>query len=355
MPEPRTAFDVLEVSREATDREIEAAYKTRVIEAEIAGRAVPDDVEAAYYALREPLNRSKYQELLKRVAKRRAIHVPPAQCQGFHEFCANAHILSQEHPVGSHCYYVWLKGQDPPYPVQRSDGGSRPAAPGSALTFGYAFGYVVRQLLCFRLFRTSGPFVRFLLLAFYAFVAVELWLAGSQVVEAWKIRNARIVQERQAVERQELQRTLVEQCGAASSALADLDRAIAAMKSDFEKTTGVPFLDAVSLKTSRPAEVDTALLRHETVREAWSAITHSPPSPADLARWQESLAQIVERVRNRYERPDDKQELERVITWAREKADLIRRQKSSIEHIRVMLAADRFEESMQPEERSPQK
>lgn len=121
---------------------------------------------------------------------------------------------------------------------------------------------------------------------------------------------------------------------------------------EFEGVTGVSIADAVTRRGRRSKELDLAITRHQSVNEAWTAVLGDRIDVLDLHQRVTVLEEIEKRIAAKEVRENDSDTALEVEAWSRTMLERTQRQLSNIDHIRVMLEADRFEQPLDKPDRS---
>ncbi|RIK66086.1 MAG: hypothetical protein DCC65_10705 [Planctomycetota bacterium] len=324
---PRTLYEVLGVGPNADDAEVESAY---------AGFAfgpnpnVPTDVTEAYRFLQDATRRAWYNELIEACERDELLHIEPAKLGSFKAHCDLAQITIFPKPGAPNCYAVRLLGQAPPVWTHnaRPVGQPGPPIPTRADRFWEAF----EAVFLFGALRRASIGGKLGLAVLYSFViaagALGIRWAGRELTA---MRAAALVRDVQAGH------------AAASEKLAQLVRRTSDMDAEFRSVTGADF-DPATGKSTRPRpEVDEAIVRHETVRDAWAALENGRVRPAEIQAAHSTLAAIHDRIQSRTIVPDDRKRLEDLIKWIEQGAAKLPRQSDFIKHIKTMVETDRFE------------
>lgn len=326
MPAPQDLFQVLGISPDATDAEVQAVYEAHVAAADMDEKAVPEAIRAAFSLLHAHENRGLYADLVRHCLDESQFPVNPGAAESaFRQMCAVAGISIYEHPEMPNVYEVRLPGQDmPAWAKPKVDSPELP----------------VRR-------RTAGQ-TALLGMACIAVVVV--------LVVAFRSGIGGITEspeERAAAQRRALAADLRSAHASATKELKAFDAAVDALKAEFQSVTSVTLDDAANASFQRPREIDLLLIKHESARDAWAEIVNARPSGAERTGVGETLTAVDGRIGNGSFGVDDQEAIRSARAWVEKKLKVVQSQSGNVDHIRVMLATDRFEKASDSGKRSP--
>lgn len=332
----KTLFDVLGVRPDATDADVEAAYARFHFGLD---PIVPVDVTEAYRFLQKAENRQWYWEVLSACREEEMLDIPSDKFATFELFCRRAEISIFPDPKIPNTYAVRLPGQTPPRWTEDSAPVGHPGPPVPRIR--KRLWDVLEAVLLLGAFRRArlGQKVGLVLLYIVVIAAAAVgarWAAGE--FTAYRAAS--------------LAATVKARHAEAIEKLAKLEARAKTVASEFTAVTGA-MVDPVSGKMTRPRpEVDEAILRHDTVREAWAAIENGRVRPTEIESTGKTLAIIGGRIQTQTFVPDDRVRLDDLIGWIDRSSTRLANQSRFVKHIKLMLETDLYERSGQPAERS---
>jgi gluconate kinase len=319
MEKPKTLFEVLGVSRRATDERVQRRWRAHVAKARGEDR-VSDTVRHAYRVLANSAARRQYRDLLKACERETPILIDPQKAKGIRNFCAVVGISLTMDPENAGWHHFRLPHQDP---IQW---------PSAVVSRSWLARLLagLRALLTFRVFAGKSAGAQFLLVL--AYIAV---LMSASVATRWL---GDVVREHRLRSLEAEVRVLHAR---ASDAYRGLESAHKQFGEDFRSIAGVNLDDQEP--SHRPHDLDFALIRHESVRVGWYRLHEIEPSPASFSQPQDFLDAVDSRIRVSTFLEADRDRLQELI--ARISADRMAtdEQRQWLTHIKAMITGDRFE------------
>lgn len=320
----QTAFDMLGVPLDADEEQIRDAYATIQGAHGLDDNQIPAKLRDAFALLSSERSRAAYREVLAACRDGRPISVTAPQQEQFRRTCATWAIRAWEDQFHSDVFYVWEADQPEPAEVTRQREATKapPGSPGSI-----SFQKLVRRLLA------------------YAATVIVI-VAAVVTYRSWSAAAAARLQ-------RELTEAVRADVASADRLLASLEHELGALAQEFRDLTGFD-LEAVQPVMQRPRELDLALIRHETARNAWDELLTQRVSPATLAE----LKSRCESARSDQEagivNAATRDATHRLVTDLEGLVQRAMAHRANIRHIREMLEADRLERALnEPEGRSP--
>lgn len=333
MPD-RTLFELLGLTPTATVAEVEAAW-TRIVRAHDGDLAAIDDhVKAAYELLREPFNCKYYAELLDACDGDEILDFPEGR-EVFTAFCTRCGIRWFERPGYPNSFRVRRAGQAVPSWVRYD----ARAMPDLHMSRRERLGRFVRNFALGEVFRGRSRMECAWIGAGYLIVLLLTWGAVRSVTgsyAAWQ--RGRVA----AAEQRSREAFHVEHA-AVQAQLRELEALAGSLSREFQELTQVPLLDAGGPNVKRPRELDLTLIRHASVRDAWATTINEQLRPAELDARKQALAALSTRSTTSAPAADDAKRVAEIAVWARQRLEQLRSHRSNIDHIRVMMQADRLE------------
>lgn len=329
-----TLFTLLGLDEKATIEEVEAVWTRILIEHDGDQNAVDPDVKNAHAVLRDPKNLAFYSLLLDCCRTRVLVDFPHGRDE-FESFCTLCGIRWFERPRFPNVFAVRLPGQAVPswvsYDTQTMSD--------LRMSARERWGRFLRMYALGEVFRGRSRVERLWIGAGYLTVialAVVLFRSIGGSYSAWQ-------QGRAAAAAQRSRDDFSNQFDTVQARLEELETLAASLAREFQEVAQVPLSQAGTKDAKRPRELDLVLIRHASVREAWTATINGQVTPAELDSHTQTLADIAPRVQSGAVGPGDAQRLSELSAWAEKRLDQLRGYRSNIDHIRVMMQADRFE------------
>ncbi len=329
-----TLFTLLGLDEKATIEEVEAMWTRILIEHDGDQNAVDPDVQNALAVLRDPKNLAFYSLLLDCCRTRVLVDFPHGR-EEFESFCTLCGIRWFERPGFPNLFAVRLPGQAVPSwvsydPQTMSD---------LRMSARERCGRFLRMFALGEVFQGRSRIERLWIGAGYVLVfalAIALLRSTTGSYSAWQ-------QGRAAAAAQRSRDDFNNQFDTAQARLKELESVAASLAREFQELVQIPLAEAGNKDAKRPRELDLALIRHASVRDAWAATINGQLQRAELDSHAQTLADIAPRVQSGTPGPGDAQRLSELRAWAEERLDQLRGHRSNIDHIRVMMQADRFE------------
>ena len=329
--ETRTLFQVLGVSEDTTQEEIDGAFNRHFERAGAKLGKLPPGVHYAWSFLRVDSKRHYYRQRLHECRNEESVVVPAEGRAAFLNFCEQARIRWWADPVAGGVYHLRIPGQKPPDFVaealrqeeernrqdelllerkkqKRLD--HRYAVRKFFLRLGYAFGCLLFVGLALR-WSFDGTFSR--------------WLRVVGVVESR--------------EDKQLARDSREALALAIDAVLRLDGALDSLHETVKQELNASLGDKAVL----PGDLNSTIDKEPTVATAWNSIKEAYLARTELEKRRPSLAAAAGRVDNNAFLRADVETLKDIKTWATRAFLTVGDQKQHIEHIRAMLEAERFD------------
>ncbi|TWT44462.1 hypothetical protein RAS1_08770 [Phycisphaerae bacterium RAS1] len=356
-PSPSTLFEVAGLAPIATVEQVEARWLDVVEAADGELAAISAEVRSAFSVLRVPQNVELYRDLLKSAREETNIPIRDGEADTFVRFCALCLITPFQHPQQRELFAVCLPGQTVP-PWVRYDPRTMSHL---RMRWGQRLEQWIQRYLLGGVFRNRSTGQRLALgLAYVAVLGVAAAGGRSLVLALAPLAGSVGPQptSRNAVDgggfakpeptAQELATT----CESVRAALRRVEEQVTIVAREFEQVATVTLADAASKKSSRSDAVELAIAHHASVKEAWSAILADRIDGSELEERCGALEAIEKRLTDTELRKTDSAAVAELETWTKAALERTRRQRSNIDHIRVMLEADRFERPLDTPDRS---
>lgn len=329
-----TLFTLLGLDEKATIEEVEAVWTRILIEHDGDQNAVDPDIKQAHAVLRDPKNLAFYSLLLDCCRTRILVDFPRGR-EEFESFCTLCGIRWFERPGFPNLFAVRLPGQAVPswvsYDTQTMSD--------LRMSARERWGRFLRMFALGEVFQRRSQVERLWIGAGYVLVfalAFGMFRSVTGSYSAWR-------QSRAVADAQRSRDAFSTQFETARARLKELETLAASLAREFQELAQIPLSQAGTKDAKRPRELDLVLIRHASVREAWTATINGQVTPAELDSHTQTLADIAPRVQSGAAGPGDAQRLSELSAWAEKRLDQLRGYRSNIDHIRVMMQADRFE------------
>jgi len=351
MAEFTTFFRRLGVGEDANEDAVEAAWDDLVERSGFDYGRIPQEVKDAYRFLKLNENRLLYRDLLSACASEDPLAVPAGQIQAFRRVCQLTGLRLIDDPEREGVFH--LRRPDQPNPWWTNLPPRMPPPPRPTST-DYLREFL-RRVLLLQVFRNATLPKGVVLAATY--VAVILGLgSGVRAVYRWgSIQIARANEPkvvRAAPTKAEREQPIRADHSAAVAGLDELTSVGGHVAYEFQRITGVEWSHAQDRTIERTRELDSALIRNPTVREAWDALLTSLAPLAEIADRRAIAAEIMNRIDYGAFVDADDVRLQQIASWSVTNAGRLRTQSTNLEHLRVMLAAERFEQHIATRERN---
>lgn len=351
---PSTLFEIAEVALNATPDDVEARWQEVVKAADGNLAAIDPAVRNAFSVLRVPANLELYRDLLRSCAEETNIPIRAGEADTFVRFCAMCLITPFQHPQQRELFAVCLPGQAVPRWVRYD--------PRTMSHLRMRWGQRLEQLL--QRYLLGGVFQNRSAGARFGIALVYVGVLGTITVGGWNLLRAAALSslssnptsQSASVAHQDRQRLtdaeLAAKCEHTQADLKRVDEQDARVYREFEAVAGMSMTEAVTRRGRRSKELDLAVARHQSVKEAWSSILAERVDGLELQRRVAALEEIGKRIAASQAREADADTAIEAETWVKSMLERTQRQLSNIDHIRVMLEADRFEQPLEKPDRS---
>lgn len=314
----QTAFEVLGVAEDATIEQVRQRYADIVAAHGLDENAVPRRIRDAFAQLGTPGDRSGYVETLAACRDERPLVITAEDDHRFQEVCTQWQIFFfRDRYRTDGLYHVWQPTQPEPEAVRVQRAAEQAARPGQD-------PFALRR----RLRKLAAP----------ALLVTAVLLAGW----GWSTWSEYTAQRRQL----ELRQQLGDAVALAEQQLATVEKDRSAVYAGFERLVGFS-LEKAARDTPRSRALDLALIRHDTVRQAWDALLEERAVLHEPAAVQALLQVARQRLLEPTLAASDLEPVGRINhELAARKTQLALRQ-ANLTHIREMLEADRLEQLLQ--------
>ncbi|QDV90770.1 hypothetical protein RAS2_18530 [Phycisphaerae bacterium RAS2] len=346
----QTLFERLGVEPDADDEAVHAAFAAWLVRCKGDSEAIPRDVARAYEFLAVPTNRQHYRDLLEACESGQPLEFAPDQNGSLARLCDLTEIIAYPDLHRKNTFHFRRPDQDPPNWLQA------PIEPKVVVRDASSFLW---RFLTFRLFRGASPRRKLGLALVYAVVMVAL--AGS-LEWAFKGRdNSRFAAiavgpSPLAIEQarhRALEQSILAKHREASTIFKLMDDRTAKLRSDFKQLVGLEWEQADASGVQKPRALDLAIIRHDSVREAWTNLLASRIPQDELESRRKVVDAIGRNAGSGTFRAEDEEALKQVIDWGQGRGTQLQSQARNIEHLRVMLAAETFEMAGKEERSAP--
>lgn len=344
-----TLFERLGVEPDDDDEAVHAAYTDWFARCGGVELEIPADVRAAYSFLANSTNRLHYRDLMDACENGHPLVFAQDHHTSLDELCRLTEIVAYPDLHRKNTFHfrrpdqpapTWLQGPVERAVVIRDD---------SSLLW---------RFLTLRLFRGASP-RRKLGLAFIYAVFMVVAAGGLE----WAIKgrdNSRFATfavgpSPVAIEqarRHALEQSILAKHQAAASALNSLNESLAKLRGDFKQVVGLDWEQADASGVQKPRALDLAIIRQDSVREAWTDLLAARVPQKDIESRRDAVEAIGRSARTGSFRAEDEETLKQIIEWGQGRGNQVQAQAPNIEHLRVMLAAETFEMADSEEERS---
>lgn len=311
----QTAFEVLGVAEDATIEQVRQRYADIVAAHGLDENAVPRRIRDAFAQLGTPGDRSGYVETLAACRDERPLVITAEDDHRFQEVCTQWQIFFfRDRYRTDGLYHVWQPTQPEPEAVRVQRAAEQAARPGQD-------PFALRR----RLRKLAAP----------ALLVTAVLLAGW----GWGRWSEYKAQRRHV----ELRKQLGDAVALADQQLAAIEKGRSEVYAGFEQLAGFP-LNAATRESPRPRALDLALIRHESVRQAWDALLEERAATRDPAQDQAVLQTARQRLTEPPLSASDLAPIERINRDLAARGKQLALQQANLTHIREMLEADRLEQ-----------
>ncbi|HKQ47589.1 MAG TPA: hypothetical protein VJZ71_05940 [Phycisphaerae bacterium] len=345
----QTLFERLGVTPEASDQEVKEAFDGWFARCNGDLDRIPCDVRDAHGFLANANNRACYRELLEACEHDLVLIFPREKHRSLGQLCDHTEIVAYRHPYRENTFR--FRRPDQPEPKWHQGTVERPIVIRDDSS-------PLRRFVTFQVFRRATPLQK----AGFAFLYAILIVAIIGGVE-WAIKgrdNSRFAAVAvgpsplaiEQARRRALEQSILAKHQEASKIFKSLDDRTARLRSDFKQVVGLEWELADTSGVQKPRALDLALIREQSVREAWADLIASRiPSPEIDSRRQVVEA-IGQAVASGTFRAEDEDKLRKIIEWGQGREQIMQSQPLNLEHIEVMLAAEEFRLAGDKKERS---
>jgi len=345
-------FERLGVGVEASADDVEAAWQELLVQNKFDRNSIPEDVQVIYRFLKLGENRRLYRILLLACESEDPLAMEADRVPALRRVCQRTGLRLFDDPERDNVFHLRRPDQPEPRLPTPPPKVLQPEAPPTAVERFREFMMTISLLRALR----NGTFLkRLVVLAVYAAVVVGFG-KGITSFNAW--RSARLAQamesddSRAARMKAEREQSLRTEHATALVGFDALGTAGAHVASEFHKTTGIEWTHAHDRNVTRTRELDLVLLRNPSVRDAWDAVLASLAPLTDVATNRGALDGIKQHFDAGNFTDADVERLRIIAAWSASHTQNLLSQSSNLEHLRVMLAAERFEQHSESLERS---
>lgn len=335
----QTLFERLGVSPDADDEAIHRA-NMEWLAGSGSPDAIPRDVDFALRFLADAGNRRNYRELLDACEQGYAIEFAPDKFESLAKFCKLTEIRPIRDPHRENTFH--FRRPDQPLPVWYQPRIERPAIVRDESS-------ALRRFLTLQVFRHATPRQQAGYAVLYLLIVVGL-AGGAEWVSRGRddSRFAKLVvgPSPAAVEqarREALAQSIRAKLVTAQSELKSLETSLAKLGSSFKSVVGLDWDGADATGVEKPRTLDLALIRHDSVRDAWTSLLNSRIPTDEIASHRRAADAVDRLVTAGTFRVEDERTLQQIIDWGQGRGQQLQPQSRNIEHLRVMLAAESFE------------
>ena len=347
-----TLFERLGVGLEASEDDVEAAWLDLLTRSNFDHDSIPQDVKEAYRFLKVGENRVLYRVLLLACESEDPLAMSADRVPALRRACQLTGIRVFDDPERDDVFHLRRPDQREPRLPTPPPKGLQPEDPPTAAM---RFGKFLTTILLLRALRNGTTLQRLVVVAIYFAVVVGF---GKGVTGLYAWRSAQLAPEmesedaRAARMKAEREQSLRTEHAAALVGFDALRTAGARVASEFQKTTGIEWTHAHDRDVTRTRELDLVLLRNPSVREAWDAVLASLAPLAEEVANRGALDGIKQHFDTGSFTDADAERLRLIAAWVASHTKTLLSQSSNLEHLRVMLAAERFEQRSESLERS---
>lgn len=326
-----TLFDVLGVSPEATDEEVERAWQGHFLNADADHERVPQEVRHAYQLLQDSGRRVWYTDMLRAAKIGHPVTVRPHEILAFQRMCELASLKSYPDRDVKDAFLVRTHWQDGP---RWDDAAQRLVPPPTAWQ---RLGKALAAVFLFQCFRGKVPGQKLALVILYLVVLVPAAFAAKYGISALSDARARKLE------------SALRNLGARSADMSKaLDQRIDSLSRRFSDATSVPIGSCADAAFQKKPEVESALFKNPTTKSAWDVACKSFPKDSDLQLHRTIVADVNQRISKHAFHSEDVVQLEQTIAWLSKALRQLDEVDPKIDHIRTMIASERFGRSSGP-------
>jgi len=344
-----TLFERLGVEPDADDEAVHAAFAYFFAQFGGDELAIPQDVRDAYRFLAVTSNRQHYRDLLDACDSGHPLEFTPDKIDSLIRLCQLTEIVVFRDRYRENTFHFRRPDQPPPRWLQPYIEPHEIIQKAPSLLW---------EILTFRLFRGASARRKIALalaygVAFVALVGGMEWIIKGR--DNSRFATFAIGPTPAAIElaqRQALEKSIRAKHAAASDMLKRIDADTKKLGQDFKHVVGMDWEKADANDTPKPRALDLAIIRNDSVREAWTSLLAARVKPEELDAHHKAVERIGAASKAGSFRTEDEKTLQQAIEWGQGREQVLQSQARNIEHLRVMLAAETFELSGSDRERS---
>lgn len=336
----QTLFERLGVKPDADDDAIKEAWNTWVLRYDADLPSIPRDVVSAYQFLANPSNREHYRELLNACEHGHELEFAPDQRETLATLCRLTEIIFDEDRHRKNIFHFrrpdqplpkWLQPPLPPQLVVQH-----------ASTSLWRF-LTLRSFYGTSLQRKIALGAAYAGLLFFVVGSLEWAVKGRDNSLFAGVVVGPSAAAIELAQRKALEQSILSKQASASTTLKALKDDTEIVGRDFKQLVGLEWEVADDRGVAKPRILDLAIIRNESVREAWTSLLAARIPLQELESRLDAVITIGLNIKSMDFRTEDKQKLDEILAWGQEKERQMEVQARNIEHLRVMLAAETFE------------
>lgn len=350
---PATLFEIAGVAPTATPEEIEARFEEALKAANGNLAAMGADVRNAFSVLKVAQNVELYRDLLRSCTEETNVPVRTAEVDTFTRFCAMCLITPFQHPQQRELFRLCIAGQAVPEWVRydpRTMSHLR-------MRWGQRLEQLIQRYLLGGVFRgrsagqRTGIVLAYLVFLSLAGVGVRAFVLALVPVPAAAAHTGNLTKRPALDERPSVKPApdfgpLTATCERVAANLRHIDEQAAVVAREFQVLMGMKLDEAATDRTLRPKVIEAAIAKDPTVKEAWKALLDERIDPSDISERKSTLDAIQKRVSSKEPRDSDDADAQQMESWTKTMLERLRGQRNYIDHVRVMLDADRFQQAL---------
>jgi len=320
-----TLFDVLGVNAQATDDEVRLAWEDHFLNADADHERVPQEVRHAYQLLQDSGRRVWYRDMLRAAEIEHPVTVRPDEVIAFQRMCELALLRPYPDRNIKDTFLVRTHWQTPPRWNEDTQRFVPPPTRWQRLGKGLAAVFLMQ---CFR---GKSPGQVLALTILYLIVLAPTVYAAWHGINVWSDTRAR-----------HLESALRDLSTRSADISKALDQRIDSLSRRFVDATGVPIGSCADAAFPKKAEVESALFKNPTAKSAWDVACTSFPKDSDLQLHRTTVADVSQRISKHAFLSEDVAQLEHTIAWLGQALGQLDEVDPKIDHIRTMIASERF-------------
>jgi len=266
-----TLFDILGVSDDVDTAGVKNRFQEHWIAAGCDYGAMPREIMYAARILEDVQGRTVYNEILRACRGEFPLKVKPEEKGRLREICDVAQIRIFEVPGRSNVFEFRAANQEAPHWSKEVPGFPRAAKPPLRRVV-----HSVWRFVTFQVFLDTNVWEKLRLLLLYGAVGCGIYFAFPTAKKA-------VIEHRAAVRLE----SAYERHAEAVQELAGIRRDVLTFAADFQDITHVQLGD-----NHLTTELNRAMIKHPTVRDAWNAIDDNRVSEANLEALDQKLTAI---------------------------------------------------------------